>query len=238
MARSRVVGAAATVLALPLLTVLSGSPADSAAVTSVTVPTADPTLRFLAKYGAELGFDYAYVIVSTDGGATYTAIAGDKTIDAPLGPGLNGATDGFEPHSFDLSAYAGQNILLGFRYVSDGGVNEGGLLVDDVTIGATQVSDGSSLAAFDSPTEIHATEVHNWNLRLIGLDEKNARALQVEFDDISTVNLGRLQLALFAAFPTVVAVVAYDEPTEQVGQYAPYTLTVNGVVQPGGAAIS
>ncbi len=28
--------------------------------------------------------------------------------------------------------------------------------------------------------------------------------------------------------------VAYDEPTEQVQQYAPYTLTVNGVLQPGG----
>ena len=30
---------------------------------------------------------------------------------------------------------------------------------------------------------------------------------------------------------------AYDEPTELVQQYAPYTLTVNGVVQPGGAAV-
>jgi hypothetical protein len=211
---------------------------DSAAITPVTVPTADPTLRFLAKYGAELGFDYAYVVVSTDGGATYTAIPGDRTIDAPLGPGLNGTTDGFEPHSFDLSAYAGQNILLGFRYVSDSGVNEGGLMVDDVTIGATQVSDGSNLDAFDSPTEIRAIEVHNWNLRLIGLDEKHSVALQVEINGKSKVDLGRLPLALFAAFPEVVAVVAYDEPTEQVAQYAPYTLTVNGVVQPGGGASS
>ena len=45
---------------------------DAAAVTPVTVPAADPTLRFLAKYGAEFGFDYGYVQVSTDGGATYT----------------------------------------------------------------------------------------------------------------------------------------------------------------------
>ena len=66
--------------------------------------------------------------MSTDGGATYTAIPGDNTVDGPLGPALNGTTDGFEPHSYDLSAYAGQNVLLGFRYVSDGGVNEGGLL--------------------------------------------------------------------------------------------------------------
>jgi hypothetical protein len=209
---------------------------DSAAVTSVAVPTADPTLRFQAKYGAELGFDYAYVVVSTDGGATYTAIPGDRTIDAPLGPGLNGTTNGFEPHSYDLSAYAGQNILLGFRYVSDGGVNEGGLMVDDVTVGANQVSDGSSLDAFDSITEIRPIQVHNWNLRLIGIDEKHATALQLEFDGQSALTAGKAELARLSQFPTVVAVVAYDEPTEQVGQYAPYTLKVNGVVQPGGSA--
>jgi len=32
----------------------------------------------------------------------------------------------------------------------------------------------------------------------------------------------------------VVAIVAYDEPTEQVQQYAPYTLTANGATQAGG----
>lgn len=127
---------------------------DATAVTKVTVPAADPTLRFLAKYGAEAGYDYAYVMVSTDGGATYTAIPGDKTGDAPLGPGLNGTTTGFEPHSFDLSAYAGQEILVNFRYVADGGVNEGGFKVDDITVGATAVSDGSSLDPFDSVTEV------------------------------------------------------------------------------------
>jgi hypothetical protein len=36
-------------------------------------------------------------------------------------------------------------------------------------------------------------------------------------------------------FPKVVVMVSYDEPTELVQQYAPYTLQVNGVTQPGGA---
>jgi hypothetical protein len=212
----------------------NGNNTDATAVASVAVPTTDPTLRFVAKYGAEFGFDYGYVVVSTDGGATYTAIAGDKTVDAPLGPGLNGTTDGFEPHSFDLSAYAGQTVLLGLRYVSDGGVNEGGLLVDDLAVGGTQVSDGSSLEAFDSPTEIRPTEVNNWNVRLIGIDERNSVALQVEFNGKFSMRANWFQLLFLSAFPKVVAVVAYDEPTEQVGQYAPYTLTVNGVTQPGG----
>jgi hypothetical protein len=208
---------------------------DASAVTPVTVPTADPTLRFLAKYGAEFGFDYGYVQVSTDGGASYTTIPGDKTIDAPLGPGLNGTTTGFEPHSYDLSAYAGQDVLVAIRYVSDGGVNEGGLLVDDITVGATTVSDGSSLAPFKSPTQIHPVDVHNWNVRLVGINEGRVPvALQVEFNGRNSVRLTRGQLALAGPFQKVVAIVAYDEPTEQVQQYAPYTLTVNGVLQPGG----
>lgn len=214
----------------------NGNSLDVGAIASVTVPAADPTLRFLAKYGAEAGYDYGYVVVSTDGGATYTAIAGDKTVGGPLGPSLNGTTDGFEPHTFDLSAYAGQSILVGFRYVSDGGVNEGGLLVDDVTVGGTTVSDGSSLTPFKSPSQIRPSDVHNWNVRLIGINEQLNLAWQFEFDGKDSFNLGWAQLLLLSAFPKVVAVVAYDEPTEQVSQYAPYTLTVNGVVQPGGQA--
>ncbi|TCO62354.1 choice-of-anchor J domain-containing protein [Actinocrispum wychmicini] len=208
---------------------------NATAVTSVAVPTTDPTLRFQAKYGAEFGFDYAYVVVSTDGGATYTAVKGDKTGDAPLGPGLNGTTNGFEPHTFDLSAYAGKTVLLGFKYVSDAGTNEGGFKVDDVTIGGTQVSDGTSLASFKSPTQIKPADVHNWNVRLIGIDENHSVALQLDFNGKPSLKLNPLQVALLSVFPKVVAVVAYDEPTETINQYASYTLKVNGVTQPGGA---
>ena len=210
---------------------------DAAAVASVAVPTDDPTLRVLEKYGAEADYDYGYVAVSTDGGATYTAIAGDKTVDGPLGPAVNGTTDGFEPHSYDLSAYAGSTILLEFRYVSDGGVNEGGWLIDDVTVGATVVSDGSTLAQFRSPSQIRPFAVANWNIKLIGLDEQHHVALQFEFDGTDRLRLDPIRLALLRLFPQVVAVVAYDEPTEQLSQYAPYTLKVNGVVQPGGAPL-
>ena len=80
--------------------------------------------------------------------------------------------------------------------------------------------------------------MYNWNLRLVGFDEAHGIAWQFEFNGKNSVKLGPLALVLLAAFPKVVAIVAYDEPTEQVQQYAPYTLTVNGVVQPGGEAVS
>jgi hypothetical protein len=64
--------------------------------------------------------------------------------------------------------------------------------------------------------------VHAWSARLVGMSPK--RALQVPV----------AQWARLTGFDRVVAIVSYDEPTEQISQYAPYSLTVNGVVQPGG----
>jgi hypothetical protein len=218
----------------------SGTPAilGDAAIGRITVPKTDPTLRFQAKYGAGSGLDFGYVVVSTDGGVTYTALASDRTIPGPYGPGLHGTTNGFQPHTFDLSAYAGKTVLLGFRYVSDANINQGGLLIDDVTVGSTLVSDGASLAPFGSPTEIKPVKVHNWNLRLIGVDRQRSTAMQIEIDGRNSVRLSRYQLLLFSWFPTVIAVVAYDEPDDLVSQYAPYRLSVNGVVQAGGSSLS
>jgi len=166
------------------------------------------------------------VTVSTDGGRTYTAIAGDHTVAAPLGPALSGVSQGFEAQSYDLKAYAGKRVLLGFRYVTDSSINEGGWLIDDVTVGGRTVSDGSTLTGFRSPTQIVPAGVHAWHVRLVGLDEPRRRARQV----------GLAGYAALRDYPKVVAIVAYDEPTGQVTQYAPYALTVNGVVQPGGGS--
>ncbi len=78
--------------------------------------------------------------------------------------------------------------------------------------------------------------VANWNVRLIGLDARKERAAQITFDGQSGIDLGRRspEVRELRKAEQVVAVVAYDEPTEQGQQYAPYKLTVNGVVQPGG----
>jgi hypothetical protein len=207
---------------------------DVAAVTEVTVPTSGATLTFKEKHLAEEGYDYAYTTVSTDGGKTYTPLANANTVAGPLGPALNGDAENFVTQTFDLSTYAGKKVLVGFRYVSDGGINDGGWYVDDVAVGGTAVSDGSSLAPFKSPSQILPTPVANWNVRLVGLDEKKHAALVLPFNGKSSISLGALPLKVFSPFPTVVAIVSYDDPTEQVQQFAPYTLTVNGALQPGG----
>lgn len=198
---------------------------DASAVLPVTVPATDPTLRVRQKYSTEVDYDYGYVTVSTDGGHTYKAVAGDKTVTGPLGPAINGESNGFATNTYDLSAYAGKRILLGFRYVTDQSVNEAGWFIDDATLGGATITDGSTLAGFRSPTQIVPQQVHAWSVRLIGLDTKRHRARRVPL----------AQFAALKPYPKVVAVIAYDEPTGMIKQYAPYTLTVNDVLQPGGA---
>ena len=69
----------------------------------------------------------------------------------------------------------------------------------------------------------------------MGINEgKVPLVLQVEFNGRRSIQLSRRELALASPFQKVVAIVAYDEPTEQVQRYAPYTLTVDGARQPGG----
>jgi hypothetical protein len=211
---------------------------DASMVTKVSVPKTSPKLKFLAKYGAEATYDYGYVQVSTNGGKSYgKPLKGNHTVaSGPLGAGLNGTTTGFESEEYDLSAYAGKKILVSIRYVSDGGTNEGGLLVDNISVGGKVISYGDSLKPFKSPTQIVPISVHNWNLRLIGLDAKKHKATQVSINGKSSVKLTAKgpKLKALKGFDQIVAIVAYDEPTEQVQQYAPYKLTVNGARQLGG----
>ena len=44
----------------------------------VTVPTDNPTLTFDEITTPSEGYDYAYTVISTDGGKTYTALANDE----------------------------------------------------------------------------------------------------------------------------------------------------------------
>jgi hypothetical protein len=206
---------------------------DASAITPVTVPEDDPTLTFDELHLAEAGYDYAYTVISTDGGATYTPLANANTVDGPYGPALNGDADAFATQTFDLSDYAGDDVLIGFRYVSDGGVNDGGWYVDNVKVGGTLVSDGSSVTPFKSTTQTRPVPIEAFSVRVVGLDTVKHRALVREYT-ARRFSLSTKQLAPFRAYPRVVVLVSYDEPSEQYQPQALYTLKANGVVQPGG----
>jgi hypothetical protein len=170
----------------------------------------------------EDAYDFAYVEVSADGGRSYTPIAGDRTVAGPLGPGLTAAGNGTVTITYSLAAYAGKQVLLGLRYVSDGAVNKGGWRNGPLTLGGNTLCDGSSLEGWKSPTDIVPTRVAAWHVTLVGLASDHAAVVPLQ------------KFAELSAYPRIVAVVAYDEPSERQTQYAPYALTANGSRLPGG----
>jgi hypothetical protein len=112
------------------------------------------------------------VQVSTDDGATWTSLGNANTtsehhprahpdVAAEL-PGLTGWSGGWAGQSFDLSAYAGQRILLA-RYVTDwasegnGRLPKPGFYVDDVAVSETGFStDGGTFGPFGSMERVSA----------------------------------------------------------------------------------
>lgn len=99
----------------------------------------EATLRFRTWYEIEKGWDYAYVAVSSDGGETWRALPGQVTtdynpVDTAYGPGYTGESGGWVEEKVDLTAYAGQKVLLRFEYVADDASSLTGLAVDDIQI--------------------------------------------------------------------------------------------------------
>lgn len=99
---------------------------------------ANSTLTAMVNYNIEVDWDYAYVVVSTDNGATWNGVPTDhSTTTDPngqnFGNGITGSSAGWESLTADLSAYTGP-VLLGFRYWTDGAVVGNGLMVDEISV--------------------------------------------------------------------------------------------------------
>ncbi|MBD3298860.1 MAG: hypothetical protein GF341_09415 [candidate division Zixibacteria bacterium] len=95
------------------------------------------SLTFQAWYNIEFGYDYAYVELSTDGGESFVTVPGNITTSANpngfnRGHGITGSSNGFVTAGFDLSAYAGQYVLIRISYETDAGFLNEGLYVDDI----------------------------------------------------------------------------------------------------------
>ena len=195
-------------------------------------------LEFDAAWATEEGYDYAYVQVSDDGGETYRSVRCTSSIDAPLGPGYEGSSHGFTHERCNLSRYSGERVILAFRYVTDGSVQFDGFWVDDVVLDGRLISNGNSLQGWQSPTQLNPVDVKRWHVRLVVLDETNTEvriaslALDDQFD--ASLSGAELDALIGTTGGTIAAIVTFLDRSETVLQTAPYTLTVNGVVQPGG----
>jgi hypothetical protein len=116
---------------------------------TVHVDASDPTLEMTTYWDIEDYWDFGFVQVSTDGGNTWTSLANEYTttdydpaayfpIVQSL-PGLTGWSGGYVTMTFDLSAYAGEDVMLGFRYMTDWGTLYEGWYISSVKVSGNDI---------------------------------------------------------------------------------------------------
>ncbi len=122
-----------------------GDDSDSRLYTEIDLTNAvTATLSFWTWYDIEELWDFAYVVVSTDGGKHWEMLESPRmTRENPygnnLGVGYTGVSGGGDTPEWvferiDLSPYVGQKVLVGFEYVTDDAFTRPGFFVDDVRI--------------------------------------------------------------------------------------------------------
>lgn len=116
----------------------SGNNLDNFMYKEVNLP-ANSGLTAMVNVDIELDWDYAYVVVSTDGGASWSGVPTNLSTssdpnDQNFGNGITGWSGGnWIPLAADLSAYTG-DVLVGFRYWTDVAAVNPGFMVDDIFI--------------------------------------------------------------------------------------------------------
>ncbi len=223
-----------------------GANLDRSIVQKVTIPAAGGQLSFDALWDAEELWDYGVVQVSTDNGVTWTSLATEDTTtdhdpDAQALavdnlPGLTGDSGTWKTEHADLSAYAGKTVLLSFRYITDGGVDEGGFWVKNVDVAGTALAT-DSIDAWKTLTQIAPIKVKGYTVQLVGYTatgKAHIKRLTLDSNFFGSMGRAALLKAVGRSATTVAVLVMQNDPTETRTKYADYHLVVNGVKQPGG----
>lgn len=139
------------------------------------------TLQFDNYIDIEEQWDFGMVQVSTDQGKSWTSLANENTRSDVTEdghpkikenvPGFTGTYDEWQQESFDLSAYAGEEIYISFRYLTDWASTQSGWFIDNIEIPEIGVSyDGSNLDGMHSKEELLEQYV-NYSVTFVNKDK-------------------------------------------------------------------
>ncbi|MBB6628942.1 immune inhibitor A [Nocardioides sp. KIGAM211] len=215
-----------------------GENLDRSIVRAVTVPAGGGTLSFETLFDAEETWDYGFVQVSTDGGKSWTSLATEDTTSEPDPaadpgvvanlPGFTGDSGGWLTEHADLAKYAGKKILVGFRYITDGAVNEGGFFVRNIDVAGTKLP-SDSIAGWQTITQVSPVPVNDWTVQIlaIGANGKSwIHQLELNKENRGWIQGKALRKAIGSSASTVAVLVTPYDPTEAVTQYGRYHLKV------------
>jgi immune inhibitor A len=184
--------------------------ADEFIAGDASVDPANPTMTIVTKWGLESYWDFGFVQVSTDGGATWTSLANAYTTfdhDPSARPTIVANLPGFTDYNpdwpswttmtFDLSAYAGKTVKIGFHYMTDDLTTYEGWWINSATVSGAALS----LAPFVFFPKV------NFQVTAVTALVFGGKTLYVPFDMWLTKDTNKGMTAGFAKKPTYIVLV-------------------------------
>lgn len=182
----------------------TGDEADNALIFKADLTNVSAaTLTFDNFVDIEEQWDFGVVQVSTDGGTTWSSLANENTsydivsegypkIKENL-PGFTGYYSDWNKETFDLGAYAGQEIYISFRYLTDWGYTDQGWFIDNIEIPEIGLYfDGSSMDNLMSINELQKNHVE-YAVTFINQDKKGKYKV-IDVDPFNVTEEDALQL--------------------------------------------
>jgi len=170
-----------------------------------------------SSWNIELDWDYGFVQVSTDGGATWTTLndTGDYCTATPEPgaldsivdnlPGLTGVQTERVDVTYDLSAYDGQEITVGFRYMTDTGTFYSGWNIFGASVDGEEIPMDEFYAPIGPETDFMVT--------LVFIDEDSDKIMIVDVPTMDLDETGTKLLGTDAEYDLMIVLVsAIDGP--------------------------
>ena len=188
------------------------------------------TLSYRTWYDLEEFWDYAYVLVSRDDGATWDILPATTTRDnnpyyRGYGVGYTGQSFGWVQEHVSLDAYVGEKILLRFEVITDAASIRDSIAIDDLRIDAIGYADGfeDDVSAWDAQgwilTDNHVPQ-EAWvqAVQVIGQDVTVSRWLADTPSQSWTIDLlDNVEMLLVAVSPIAYQTMVNADYTLYVG---------------------
>jgi hypothetical protein len=160
----------------------------------VYVDPLDPTLTLNTYWDIEPYWDFGFIQVSNDTGETWVSLENAYTVPFYVPQALHKIVDNLEGLTgnsggpilmdFDLTAFAGETVLIGFRYMTDWGYTDKGWYIYDASVS------GAPIALEDVPKEadfiVTLITTNGADYEVIDLSLSDMSETGVRFDDIAS----------------------------------------------------
>jgi hypothetical protein len=222
-----------------------GDNLDRGIARQVTIPAGNPTITVDLEYQTEQSWDFAFVQVFDEASGEWVSLENanttfsadpqaDPAVVANL-PGFTGSSGGITQQTFDMSAYAGDEISLAVRYITDASVAEPGVWLSGLSVGGVDVADATQLSAWESLSQSHPTPIGGWTVQLVGWNDSQVSVVSLPVTAGNGWTAEGDVSELLGIDPTFAgAIVTVDDPSELITQYGRYQLKLDGVLQDGG----